>query len=75
MNNGCTINDVLSRCFDGSVYDRRCVDEASRELVDDGVLRNQDKTALKSCVRELAKPGKGKPPRTRDNGSRGRPLR
>jgi hypothetical protein len=74
MNNGCTINDVLSRCFDGNVYDRRCVDDASRILVDDGVITNPDKVALKRCVKTKTKPGK-KPPRTRPTGTRGRSLR
>lgn len=74
MNNGCTIIDVLSRCFDGSVYDRRCVDSAASVLVDDGVLGNPDKVALKRCVREIAKPGK-KPPRVRTDKPRGRGQR
>jgi hypothetical protein len=74
MNNGCTINDVLSRCFDGRTYDRRCVDQASRELVNDGVLGNQEKVALKACVKEIAKPGK-RPPHTRPGAARGRSLR
>jgi len=74
MNNGCTINDVLSRCFDGSAYDRRCVDDAARVLVDDGVLENPDKVALKRCVKDASKPGR-KPPRARTDGARGRGLR
>ena len=75
MNNGCTINDVLSRCYDGSAYDRRCVDDASRLLVDDGVIANSDKVALKQCVKKKkTKPGK-KPPRDRTTGSRGRGRR
>jgi hypothetical protein len=71
MNNGCTINDVLSRCYDGNVYDRRCVDDASRIFVDDGVIANSDKVALKQCVKKKIKPGK-KPPRPRTDSSRGR---
>jgi len=74
MNNGCTINDVLSRCDDGTSYDRRCVDDAARVLVDDGVLENPDKVALKKCAKGSAKPGR-KPPRNRTDGPRGRNRR
>jgi hypothetical protein len=74
MNNGCTINDVLSNCYDGTSYDRRCVDDAARILVDDGVLGNPDKVALKKCAKGPAKPGR-KPPRDRTSGARGRNTR
>jgi len=74
MNNGCTINDVLGVCTDGTSYDRRCVDDAARVLVADGVLGNSEKVALKRCARSKTKPGK-KPPRDRRAGQRGRGRR
>ena len=74
MNNGCTINDVLGTCTDGTSYDRRCVDAAARVLVNDGVLGNPDKVALKKCAMGKNKPGK-KPPKTRTDRPRGRKLK
>ncbi len=72
LNNGCTIKDLIGACYNGTGYDRQCLNRAMGELAADGVLDNNQRHLIRRCVLKQGKKPQN-PPRTKDGRGRTRP--